>query len=287
MGRGLVEGGGNVGDGREEMLGVGVFGVGKDLFSIAALNDFAVVHDDEAVTDGADDGEVVGNEKNGEVAPRAEVGEEIEDAGLHGDVEGGDRFVGNEDAGIHCEGAGNGDALALAAGEFGGVGVHDFCGEAHLVEEFGDALGAVGLRAEVVDGEDFGDGVTDGFARIEGTDRVLEDHLDGTTRHGFEVGRTTGDGEEPAEGFGDGAFAATALADNPKELILSDIKADALHRTERRLPRALILNYELINFQNCIHLYFLSINSTLHTPHSTLQRSLYSMDWMRVAGPWV
>ena len=71
----------------------------------------------------ADDFEVVGDEEVGEAEVGLEVGEEVEDLGLDGDVEGGDGFVADDELGAQGQGAGDADALALAAGEFGGEAV--------------------------------------------------------------------------------------------------------------------------------------------------------------------
>ncbi len=64
--------------------------------------------------------------------------QEIEGGGLDGDVEGGDGFVADEEVGAAGEGAGNGDALLLAAGELVGVAGGVGGGEADEVEEAGD-----------------------------------------------------------------------------------------------------------------------------------------------------
>ncbi len=49
--------------------------------------------------------------------------EQVDHLGLDGEVEGGDRFVGYDEAGPHRQGAGDADALALAAGELVGIAV--------------------------------------------------------------------------------------------------------------------------------------------------------------------
>ena len=52
----------------------------------ALFDEAAVVHDGDAVADVADDGEVVGDEDDGEVQIFLEGADEVEDAGLDGDV---------------------------------------------------------------------------------------------------------------------------------------------------------------------------------------------------------
>jgi len=63
------------------------------------------------------------------------------------DVEGGDGFVGDDEFGLQCEGAGDADALALSAGEFVGVAVEGGFVEAYGAEEFDDARTEVELRS--------------------------------------------------------------------------------------------------------------------------------------------
>ena len=84
------------------------------------------------------------------------------------------RLVEDDELRLQDHGAGDGDALALAAGELvrvalGGGGV-----EADLLEDGGDAAGLV---AEAVHGEALGDDLRDRHARGERAVGVLEDHL--------------------------------------------------------------------------------------------------------------
>ena len=60
----------------------------------------------------------MGDEDIGELQPLLQVGEKVHDLGLHRDVEGGDGLVEDDQLGIQRNGAGDTDALALAAGEF-------------------------------------------------------------------------------------------------------------------------------------------------------------------------
>ena len=89
--------------------------VGVDLFDGAFFDDFAEVHDGDAVADVADHAEVVGDEEVGEVVFVLQVLQEVDDLGLDGDVEGGDWLVGDDEGGVEGEGARDADALTLAA----------------------------------------------------------------------------------------------------------------------------------------------------------------------------
>jgi hypothetical protein len=63
-----------------------------------------------------------------------EVFHEVEDLCLDRYVKGGNRFVGNDEAGIQGEGASESDALALATGKLMGIAVRSETVEAHGVQ---------------------------------------------------------------------------------------------------------------------------------------------------------
>jgi hypothetical protein len=145
------------------------------------LDDAAVLHDGDAVGYLGHYGKVVGDEEHGEIVAVAEVAEEGKDLGLDGYVEGGSRFVGDQEAWLVDDGHGDEDALALASGELvrvvaeAALGV----GEGYLVHGLQDALpdGAAGVLG-VVGLDGFGDLGADGHDRVEGGHGLLEDHGD-------------------------------------------------------------------------------------------------------------
>ena len=125
---------------REQGLGVGMQGLLVEVRRAGDLGDDAEVHDRHAGGDVLDDREVVGDEEVGEAELLLEVLEEVEDLGLDGDVEGRDGLVAEHQLGPQGEGAGDADALALAAGELVGVAVLEEAGEAHALHELLDPL---------------------------------------------------------------------------------------------------------------------------------------------------
>src|SRR5205814_6059714 len=131
----------------------------------------------------------------GEVEFGLEVVEEVDDLGLDGYVQGGDGFVGDDEFGAEGQGAGDADALALAAGEFVGVAVVVFGVESDQFEEALDfAFDAVGG----VDGLDLqggGDDGADGVAGVERRVGGLEEQLDVAGGGGDPAGRHAGDVE--------------------------------------------------------------------------------------------
>ena len=160
--------GAEFGDGGEEGFGVGMLWVADDLLGGADFDGVAFPHDHDAVADVFDDGEVVRDEKHGDAALALDVLEEVDDLGADGNVEGADGFVANEEARFDSEGAGDADALALAAAEFVGVTVDVFGKEADGFEEVADAgFAVVAIGGEAMDVEGFADDFADGHARIE------------------------------------------------------------------------------------------------------------------------
>jgi hypothetical protein len=95
----------------------------------------------------------VRDEQDGEAELPVEVAQELEDGAGGLRVEGAGGLVGEQDLGIAGEGAGDADALLLAAGELAGVGL-GLVGEADQVEEFQGPAGALGAGdAEDLQGE--------------------------------------------------------------------------------------------------------------------------------------
>ncbi len=104
---------------------------------------------------------VVGDDDEGFAGFIDDAEEHVHDGGTGGGVEIAGGFVGVEDAGVVDEGAGDGDALLFAAGEFGGEVVEAF-GEADAVEEFasagfGVAFADPGREEDVFEGREFGE----------------------------------------------------------------------------------------------------------------------------------
>ena len=175
VGGGVGVGGGG---GGQEGGGVGVAGVVVDVVAGSLFGDAAEVHDGDGVADVPDDFEVVGDEQVGQAEVGLEVGEEVEDLGLDGDVEGGDGFVADDELGAQGQGAGDADALALAAGEFGGEPVVVLGVEADAGHQVLDGFLALVAGGGLVDGEGVADDRADPAAGVEGAVGVLEDHLD-------------------------------------------------------------------------------------------------------------
>src|SRR5512140_2619021 len=87
----------------------------EQLFGGRGLDDPADVHHRDPLADVLDDAEVVRDEEVSEPELFLKVEQEVEDLRLHRYVQRGYGFVGDDQAGIQRQRAGDADALALAA----------------------------------------------------------------------------------------------------------------------------------------------------------------------------
>ena len=94
--------------------------MGGDEFGGAFFDELTVFENRDLIADVFNDGEIVGNEKVGEVKFFLEVHQKVDDLGLNRDIECADRFVANNELRFDGEGASNADALALASAKFVG-----------------------------------------------------------------------------------------------------------------------------------------------------------------------
>ena len=84
----------------------------------AFLYDPPEIHNEHALAQMAHHVQIVADEKESQAQLRAQVRKQIKNLRLYGNVERGDRLVGNDEIRLARERAGNGNALALSAGEF-------------------------------------------------------------------------------------------------------------------------------------------------------------------------
>jgi hypothetical protein len=144
-------------------------------------------------------------------------------------VEGGHGFIEEEQVGLVDQGAGESNALFLAAGELVGVALGEGVELEHL-EGFGDAAGDFRV-GEFAGAEAEGDVFKDGEVREEGI--ALEDGVDGAA-----VGGEGGDvaaAEDDGAGVGDfqagddaeeGGFSAAGGAEEGDEFAVTDEEGD-------------------------------------------------------------
>ena len=190
-----------------------------------------------------DDAEIVGDEDIGEAHLILQLLQEVEDLGLDGDIEGGDRFVGDDEIGLADEGACDADALALAAAEGMGVTAHDLGGEANETEGVGDAILKFCPPGQTHGAQGGADEFQDGHAGVEGGVRVLKDHahvsahlvellvvelghIDATEVWVAEEDGALGGGDGAQDHATGGCFAAAAFAHEPQSFAFVHLQAD-------------------------------------------------------------
>ena len=118
----------------------GCLGSSYTLLGRTLLDDPAEVHDRDAVAHVAHEREVVGDEEVGEAELVLEVAEQVDDVGLDRHVEAAHRLVEHEQLRGQREGAGDGDALELAAGELTRVAVAVVGVEADRAQQLDDPV---------------------------------------------------------------------------------------------------------------------------------------------------
>src|SRR4051812_25304718 len=154
--------------------------MGVQVVAVREFHDLAQVHHGHAVAHVAHDGEIVGDEDDRQPELALKVTQQVQDLRLDRDVEGRDGFVGDDQLGIERKGAGDADALALAARELVREAVVVLGVEPDLLHQLLDLRLQPAARlavVEAVDAERLADDRADRLARVERRVRVLEDHL--------------------------------------------------------------------------------------------------------------
>ena len=88
-------------------------GLAIESVAIRDLDDAAKVHDRDSVGDVLHHGQVVRHEEQGQIKLGLELGQQVEDLSLDRDVEGGHRFIGDDQAGSQDQSSGDADPLSL------------------------------------------------------------------------------------------------------------------------------------------------------------------------------
>ena len=122
--------------GREKGAGIGLPRRIEDLADGAELDDLSLLHDHDVIGEIANDRQVMGDEDEGDPHLAAQPVEKLDHLRLDGDVERGNGLVADDQLRLERKRPGNGDALALAAGELVRIAAHVFGRKADLHQEF-------------------------------------------------------------------------------------------------------------------------------------------------------
>src|SRR6266545_2770379 len=155
------------------------------------------------------------------------------------------KIIVNDEFGFHRQRAGDGNALALAAGEFVRIFFEVTWRHADFFQQTADARGQFRRRNPLVGLHRFGDGVKYGHPRIERGVGVLENHLEIAPRPpqcvALELRQIPAAQNDSAFGGRDqlknrppqGGLAATGFADQPEDLSLRQRERNAVHGLDR------------------------------------------------------
>ena len=197
------------------------------------LDDAALVHEDDPVGDRAGEAHLVGDDEHGH-AGASELENDVEDLAHHFRIEGGGDLVEEEDLGGHHEGAHDGDALALAAGELARV-VVGAVRQADALEQFQRPRARVGARFS---GDEAGGERQVPHDGEVGEELVrLEDHADAAANLGpgdagrGQVGPVEEDlpgvdGFEAVNGAQERGLAAAGGPDDDDDFTVGDVEGD-------------------------------------------------------------
>ena len=165
-------------DRAQQPMRVGVARRAEEPVPLRALDDPSAVEHVDGLAQPGDDAEVVRDHDQGRARLPHELGQQPEDLRLDRDVEGGGRFVGDEQPRLAGEGDRDEGALAHAAGELVGVGVEPAprVGDAHPLQQLGRSLAGLVARHPPVPAQHLGDLQADRDHGVERRERVLEHH---------------------------------------------------------------------------------------------------------------
>ena len=165
-------------DRTEQTRRVGVSGLHEDVLDRRLLHHLARVHHHDALGHLGDDAEVVADEQDRDPGVGLHLADELEDVRLHGDVERGRGFVGDQERGLARQRHRDHDPLAHAAAERVRVLRRARLPprDLHPVEHLDRALPRVLARHVHVAADGLGDLLADGERRVERANRLLEDH---------------------------------------------------------------------------------------------------------------
>jgi hypothetical protein len=238
-------GGGNLWDSGEEFAGIPVGWLVEDEIGGAIFDELTGTHYGNMGGELRDHRETMRDQEIGELEFLLKFLKKQEHLSADGDIEGGDGFIGNDERGAKNQGAGDTNALTLAAGEFVRIAVHGIVGQADAAEELRGAREAIVAR-EIwfVNCQRFSSDFTDAHTGIQGSERILEDHL-----HLAALRTQSFSGEMPEvvafekncavvglhqaeKHASEGSFAAAALADNGKGFARLDEEAYVINGDE-------------------------------------------------------
>ena len=167
-----------LGDRGEQRLGVRMVHLFEQGGRLGGFHHPARVHHVDAVGVPGDHAHVVRDQQHGHAEPFLQVPEQGQDLRLDGDVQGRRRLVGDKQLGLTSQRHGDHHPLPQTAGQLVRIVTEPLLrpGQADQAEHFDRPVERLPLRGAPVQPDRFADLVADALGRIEGGERILEDH---------------------------------------------------------------------------------------------------------------
>ncbi len=230
----------------QQRLRVGMVRALEHAIGVAHLHEPAEIQHGDPIGEVPHDAQVVRDEHVRDAFDRLHVGEQVQDRGLHGDVERGRRLVADHQARLAGERARDGDALLQPARQLAGTHVDQPLVESDLARQMQDPF--VTLRAARV--QELRDGAPDDAADREPTVQrgvgVLEHDLHGAhlgrralrdergERGSVELhARSRVGGRQAEQDPSERRLAAAGLADQAERLAGTHLDGDVAQRRDR------------------------------------------------------
>ena len=154
-----------------------MLGIREQRFGARVLHQHAHVHDCDAIADVLHHAQVVGDEQVGQAVLFLQVLQEVQNLGLHGHVEGGDRLVEDDQLRVQGQGPCDADALPLAAAEGVGIAVQVLRPQSHHAQQIGYPFLQFVAGGHAVDQQRLAHVLQEVHAGVERGIGILEDHL--------------------------------------------------------------------------------------------------------------
>ena len=215
------------------------------------LDHLAQIHNGNAIGDMLHDRQVVGDKQICSTELVLEFLEQVQNLGLNGHIQSGNRLVADNQLGLQRKCTGNADTLTLTAGELMRIAVDVLGVQSDNVQQLADALDTLLLGTHAMNGHGLGDDLADGHAGIQRSIRILEDklhlathvldlmlaHLGNifTLEEHFACRRLG----QAHDGTARGGLTATRLADQAKGLTRINLERNVIHSRDDTLGEAL------------------------------------------------
>ena len=234
------------GDRRQQRLGVGMARRVEQRGLVTDLDDAAQVHHRNPRRDVLDHRQVMGDEQVGDAELALQVLQQVDDLGLHRDIQRRHRLVADDQPRFASQRTRDAYALALAARELVRVALGMLGRQPDGAQQFGHPL-RLAPDMQAVQHQRLGQGLAHRHSRVQRRVRVLEDDLQvaplGAQRASVECGQilavkanAAGAGcDQPQHQAAQRGLAAARFADHAQRLAGRQREGDAVDRTHRAL----------------------------------------------------